>query len=84
MNEEGKFSAPELELVLNNSGNEVCCDCKGKNPYWSSINNGVLLCAKCTRKHRKYGNRISKIKSLEVDRWDKREIFFTIRRKFRI
>ena len=76
MNEEGKFSAPELELVLNNSGNEVCCDCKGKNPYWSSINNGVLLCAKCTRKHRKYGNRISKIKSLEVDKWDKREILF--------
>ena len=76
MSEEGKFSAPELELLLNNSGNEVCCDCKGKNPYWSSINNGVLLCAKCTRKHRKYGNRISKIKSLEVDKWDKREILF--------
>jgi hypothetical protein len=43
MSEEGKFSAPELELLLNNSGNEVCCDCKGKNPYWSSINNGVYF-----------------------------------------
>ena len=74
MIDENTFSDPELSFILNISGNEICADCNGKKPYWSSVNNGVLLCAKCTRKHRKYGNKISRIKSLEVDKWEKMEI----------
>ena len=74
MFDENTFSDPELSFILNISGNEICADCNGKKPYWSSVNNGVLLCAKCTRKHRKYGNKISRIKSLEVDKWEKMEI----------
>ena len=74
MIDENTFSDPELSFILNISGNEVCADCNGKKPYWSSVNNGVLLCAKCTRKHRKFGNKISRIKSLEVDKWEKMEI----------
>ena len=74
MIDENTFSDPELSFILNISGNEICADCNGKKPYWSSVNNGVLLCAKCTRKHRKYGNKISRIKSLEVDKWEKIEI----------
>ena len=76
MFDENTFSDPELSFILNISGNEICADCNGKKPYWSSVNNGVLLCAKCTRKHRKYGNKISRIKSLEVDKWEKNEILF--------
>ena len=74
MIDENTFSDPELSFILNISGNEICADCNGKKPYWSSVNNGVLLCAKCTRKHRKYGNKISRIKSLEVDKWEIIEI----------
>ena len=74
MFDENTFSDSELSFILNISGNEICADCNGKKPYWSSVNNGVLLCAKCTRKHRKYGNKISRIKSLEVDKWEKMEI----------
>ena len=76
MIDENTFSDPELSFILNISGNEVCADCNGKKPYWSSINNGVLLCGKCTRKHRKFNSKISRIKSLEVDKWEKNEILF--------
>ena len=72
--EEIDLSNPELSEIIKIPGNEICADCEAKNPRWSSINNGVLICAKCTRNHRKYGLKISKIKSLEVDEWENDEI----------
>ncbi len=72
--EEIDLSNPELSEIIKIPGNEICADCEEKNPRWSSINNGVLICSKCTRKHRKYGEKISKIKSLEVDEWNNDEI----------
>ena len=68
--EEIDLSNPELSEIIKIPGNEICADCEEKNPRWSSINNGVLICSKCTRNHRKYGEKISKIKSLEVDEWN--------------
>ena len=65
---------PELVLIINITENKVCNDCQKKNPRWCSINNAVLLCASCTRKHRKFNEYISKIKSLEGDLWTKDEI----------
>ena len=72
--EEIDLSNPELSEIIKIPGNEICADCEEKNPRWSSINNGVLICSKCTRNHRKYGEKISKIKSLEVDEWNDDEI----------
>jgi len=65
---------PELVLIINITENKVCNDCQKKNPRWCSINNAVLLCASCARKHRKYNEYISKIKSLEGELWTKDEI----------
>ena len=65
---------PELVLIINITENKFCNDCQKKNPRWCSINNAVLLCASCARKHQKYNKNISKVKSLEGDLWTKDEI----------
>ena len=65
---------PELVIIINITENKVCNDCQKKNPRWCSINNAVLLCPSCARKHQKYNNFISKIKSLEGELWTKDEI----------
>ena len=65
---------PELILIINIAENKFCNDCQKKNPRWCSINNSILLCASCARKHQKYNNNISKIKSLEGELWTKEEI----------
>ena len=65
---------PELVLIINITENKFCNDCQKKNPRWCSINNAVLLCASCARKHRKYNKNISTIKSLEGELWTKDEI----------
>ena len=65
---------PELVMIINITENKVCNDCQKKNPRWCSINNAVLLCPSCARKHQKYNKNISTIKSLEGDLWTKDEI----------
>ena len=65
---------PELVIIINITENKVCNDCQKKNPRWCSINNAVLLCPSCARKHQKYNKIISKIKSLEGDLWTKDDI----------
>ena len=65
---------PELVLIINITENKFCNDCQKKNPRWCSINNAVLLCASCARKHRKFNKNISTIKSLEGELWTKDEI----------
>ena len=65
---------PELVMIINITENKICNDCQKKNPRWCSINNAVLLCPSCARKHRKYNKNISTIKSLEGDLWTKDEI----------
>ena len=68
------LAEPELVMIINITENKVCNDCQKKNPRWCSINNAVLLCPSCARKHRKYNKNISTIKSLEGDLWTKDEI----------
>ena len=73
---EEEFSNKDLSLILNIEGNNICNDCGKKDPLWCSINNAVLLCSPCARIHKKFNEKISKIKSLEVDVWTKEEIYF--------
>ena len=74
MEEDAEFSDPQIEAILLFEGNNKCNDCDEQNPKWTSINNAVFLCAKCARKHKKYPQTVSLIKSLEVDEFDKGEI----------
>ena len=66
----------DLLQILEIEDNNICNDCGKKDPRWCSINNAVLLCSSCARTHKKFNEKISKIKSLEVDPWTKEEIFF--------
>ncbi|EPQ51947.1 ArfGap-domain-containing protein [Gloeophyllum trabeum ATCC 11539] len=62
-----------LELVAQ-PGNDVCADCKTRNPRWASHNLGIFLCVHCAAVHRKMGTHISKVKSLTLDTWTKEQV----------
>ncbi|KZT01345.1 ArfGap-domain-containing protein [Laetiporus sulphureus 93-53] len=62
-----------LELA-SQPGNDVCADCKARNPRWASHNLGIFICMNCASVHRKIGTHISKVKSLTMDMWTKEQV----------
>ena len=60
---------PELAMIINIEENKVCNDCEKKNPRWCSINNAVLLCESCGKKHSYLGYNISYFRKLKYE-WD--------------
>ncbi|XP_078615812.1 arf-GAP with coiled-coil, ANK repeat and PH domain-containing protein 2-like isoform X2 [Branchiostoma floridae x Branchiostoma japonicum] len=59
-----------LRQVLQIPGNNVCCDCRQKEPRWASINLGIVLCIECSGIHRSLGVHLSKVRSLTLDAWE--------------
>ncbi|ORX90162.1 Arf GTPase activating protein [Basidiobolus meristosporus CBS 931.73] len=49
--------------------NNVCADCGKKDPRWASHNLGVFICIGCSGIHRSLGTHISKVKSVDLDKW---------------
>ena len=47
-----KKTAIALENIMIGKGNETCFDCGDNEPLWASVNNGVLICTKCSSFHR--------------------------------
>ncbi|KAG2034441.1 hypothetical protein BDR03DRAFT_965007 [Suillus americanus] len=62
-----------LELVMQ-SGNDICADCKSRNPRWASHNLGIFICVNCASIHRKLGTHITKVKSITLDAWTKEQV----------
>lgn len=50
-------------------GNGFCVDCDAANPDWASLNLGVLMCIECSGVHRNLGSHVSRVRSLDLDKW---------------
>lgn len=72
---DGFASKEEVDRVFarlrQNPANQVCFDCPNKNPTWTSIPFGILLCLECSAVHRNLGVHISFVKSLNLDQWQR-------------
>ena len=56
--------------ILNRPENRRCADCRDEDPLWASINLGIFICLECSGIHRSLGVHISKVRSVDLDRWD--------------
>lgn len=59
-----------IDFLQNLEGNKKCADCNALNPEWAVINYGILVCMNCCGVHRSLGSHISKVRSLQLDKWD--------------
>mmetsp|Transcript_614 Transcript_614/g.1045 ORF Transcript_614/g.1045 Transcript_614/m.1045 type:complete len:429 (+) Transcript_614:151-1437(+) len=60
-----------LKQLLRKPENKYCADCPIRSPTWASINLGVFVCLQCSGIHRNLGVHISKVRSVELDTWQK-------------
>jgi len=58
-----------LNALLKLPCNGSCADCPSRFPRWASINLGIFLCANCAGHHRSLGVHITKVRSIELDKW---------------
>ncbi|KAJ1919912.1 hypothetical protein H4219_001692 [Mycoemilia scoparia] len=47
-----------------------CVDCDRPDPEWASITYGSLLCIQCSGIHRSLGVHVTKVRSLNLDKWE--------------
>lgn len=74
-----------LMELLREEANRHCADCGQKGARtgtpltrvgtrWASWNLGVFLCIRCGGLHRKLGTHISKVKSVNLDKWTEEQV----------
>ena len=51
-----------------------CADCDHPESPWASINNGVLICSKCSGVHRSLGVDNSFVQSIKLDLWSQHNV----------
>eukprot|EP00826_Nyctotherus_ovalis_P054992 TRINITY_DN726_c0_g1_i19.p2 TRINITY_DN726_c0_g1~~TRINITY_DN726_c0_g1_i19.p2 ORF type:complete len:112 (+),score=10.55 TRINITY_DN726_c0_g1_i19:79-414(+) len=55
--------------LLKKPQNSRCADCKAQHSRWASFSFGVLICIRCSGFHRKLRTHVTKVRSLDLDRW---------------
>ena len=63
-----------MSNILAKPGNQVCFDCGSKGPKWSSPYLGIVICYECASKHRSYGTHISFVRSVDLDKWNRKQL----------
>ncbi|PAV88383.1 hypothetical protein WR25_05977 [Diploscapter pachys] len=59
---------------MKEDANAICADCEAKQPRWASWNIGIFICMRCAGLHRNMGVQISRVKSVNLDRWKDEEV----------
>lgn len=72
--EYGPFPSVVWEEICQYLGNHKCCDCPSLDTDWASVSHGTLICLDCAGKHRSLGVRVSFVRSIRMDTWNKEQI----------
>ena len=60
--------------ILADNQNHLCFDCGSKEPKWASPYLGIIICYECAARHRSYGAHISFVRSINLDKWNRRQL----------
>ena len=63
-----------MKNILSIPSNQSCFDCGNKRPRWASPYLGIIICLECAGRHRSYGTHISFVKSVDLDKWKKKQL----------
>ncbi|KAJ9472467.1 putative ADP-ribosylation factor GTPase-activating protein AGD15 [Diplonema papillatum] len=63
-----------LKTICGYPCNSECMDCDGRAPKWAVVNWGIFVCIRCSGIHRNLGTHISKVKSVNLDKWTVEEV----------
>ena len=63
-----------MKNMLSIPSNQSCFDCGNKRPRWASPYLGIVICMECAGRHRSYGTHISFVKSVDLDKWNKKQL----------
>eukprot|EP01061_Rhynchopus_euleeides_P029566 TRINITY_DN4857_c0_g1_i1.p1 TRINITY_DN4857_c0_g1~~TRINITY_DN4857_c0_g1_i1.p1 ORF type:complete len:297 (+),score=128.62 TRINITY_DN4857_c0_g1_i1:82-891(+) len=63
-----------LQICKTTPGNDACMDCGERTPKWAVVNWGIVVCIRCSGHHRNMGVHISKVKSVNLDKWQPDEV----------
>ena len=70
-----------LDPILKDPRNRSCADCGGLSPtctcskyLGASLDFGVLVCSNCSGAHRSLGPTITRVRSANLDKWEKKWI----------
>jgi len=65
-----------IEILCTLDRNQFCADCNSPGPVWCSVNTGVFISERCAGIHRGLGVHISKVRSVQLDKWAPEDVLF--------